>query len=136
MAPSDPDANTSDRAARLVAQARTLHKKGALDAAERLYRDVLAHGRQAVPPGAMLEVDYEALVDDFEGHVRRIVAHCGLAWDGACLDFHTRVRPVRTASLAPVRQPVNRASIGRWRPDQAMLEPLIDALGDAAGAPS
>ena len=67
-------------------------------------------------------------MEDFEPQARRIVAHCGLAWDPACLDFHRTSRPVRTASMVQVRQPIYRSSIGRWRPDAALLRPLLDAL--------
>ncbi len=100
------------------------------------YRALMAHWRAVLPPGVMIEIDYEALVDDFEATARRMVAHCGLDWSDACLDFHTLDRPVRTASVVQVRQPINRGSIGRWLPYKSMLQPLIDALGEEPGAPS
>ena len=76
----------------------------------------------------MLEVQYEAVVADFPQQARRIVAHCGLEWDDACLDFHRTQRPVHTASAAQVRQPIYRSSVGRWRPDPDVLRPLLAAL--------
>jgi hypothetical protein len=89
----------------------------------------MAHWREVLPPGAMLEVRYEDLVGDFEADARRIVGYCGLEWDEACLAFHKTERPVRTASMSQVRQPVYRSSVGRARPDAAQLRPLLDALG-------
>ncbi len=93
------------------------------------YARLMAHWRTVLPQGVMLEVDYEDVVADLEGAARRIVAHCALAWDARCLAFHEAERPVRTASVVQVRQPVYRGAVGRWRPYAAMLQPLLDALG-------
>ena len=94
----------------------------------RAYEALMAHWREVLPPGAMLEVQYEEVVADLEGQARRIVAYCGLEWDARCLDFHRTERPVRTASMAQVRQPIYTSSVGRWRPYQAFLGPLRAAL--------
>jgi tetratricopeptide (TPR) repeat protein len=93
------------------------------------YAALMAHWRRVLPPGAMLEVEYERLVADLPGEARRMVAYCGLDWDDACLQFHATRRAVRTASFAQVRQPVYRTSIGRWEGHRCALKPLIDALG-------
>ncbi len=77
----------------------------------------------------MLETQYEELVSDPEGQARRIVAHCGLEWDPACLAFNKTERVILTASAAQVRQPMYRSAIGRWRPYREMLEPLFAAMG-------
>jgi hypothetical protein len=63
----------------------------------------------------ILEVDYEDMVTDPERVSRALVAWCGLEWDPVCLDFHTTRRPVRTTSVAQVRKPIYRTSIGRWK---------------------
>jgi tetratricopeptide (TPR) repeat protein len=94
----------------------------------RAYQRMMDHWRTVLPEGVMLEIDYEELVDDLEGQARRIVAHCGLDWDDACLSFHKTQRPVSTASALQVRQPIYRSSVGRWRPDAEVLRPLTDAL--------
>jgi hypothetical protein len=78
----------------------------------------------------MLEVDYEALVEDPEGWARRLIAHVGLAWDEACLRFYESAREVRTASFAQVRQPIYTGSVGRWRRFAPQLGPLLTALGE------
>jgi len=67
-------------------------------------------------------------VANFEPLARRIVAYCGLEWDDACLEFYKTQRPVSTASAVQVREPIYRSSIGRWRPYEGMLRPLIKAL--------
>ena len=59
--------------------------------------------------GANPEVDYEETVADLEGVARRLLAACGLDWEPACLDFHRNERPIRTASVTQVRQPIYTA---------------------------
>jgi tetratricopeptide (TPR) repeat protein len=95
----------------------------------RLCDGLMAHWRSVLPAHALLEVQYETLVDDFEPEVRRIVAFCGLSWDPRCLDFSKTERPVRTLSQSQVRQPLFASSIGRWRHYEKHLQPLMDALG-------
>jgi tetratricopeptide (TPR) repeat protein len=94
----------------------------------RAYQGLVDHWRDVMPE-TMLEVHYEEVVADLEPQARRIIAHCGLEWDDACLAFHRNARPVRTASATQVRQPVYRSSIGRWRPYEDALQPLLQPLG-------
>jgi Flp pilus assembly protein TadD len=68
-----------------------------------------------VLPGRILELDYEALIDDQEGESRRLLAHCGLDWADECLDFHAHAGAVSTPSAAQVRRPIYRDSVARWR---------------------
>jgi Flp pilus assembly protein TadD len=93
----------------------------------RTYERLMAHWR-AVLPGRVLDIAYEDVVADLEGTARRLVDHCGLAWDAKCLDFHNMERPVRTASAAQVRRPIHDGSVGRWRRYEAHLGPLLDSL--------
>jgi tetratricopeptide (TPR) repeat protein len=95
----------------------------------RAYQTLMAHWRAVLPENRFIKVDYEAVVDDLEGEARRLVAFLGLAWDESCLDFHKTDRPVRTASVNQVRQPIYRSSAGRWKAHAAHLEPLLSALG-------
>jgi Flp pilus assembly protein TadD len=105
----------------------------------RSYAALMAHWRSVLPPGVMIEVQYEDLVADLEGQARTIIDHCGIPWEDACLAFHKTDRPVKTASSVQVREPVYRTSIGRWRPYETFLQPLIQALNagalEDAGAP-
>jgi hypothetical protein len=106
----------------------------AYDLAElgRYYRGcerVMDHWHKVLPPGVMIDVQYEDLVDDIEGEGRRVLRHCGLEWEDACRDFHDTERAVRTASLMQVREPVYRRAIGSWQRYAKYLGPLADALG-------
>ena len=76
----------------------------------------------------MIEVVYEEFVADFEGQARRLVEQVGLPWHPACRDFHTLSRPIRTASLAQVRQPVYSRSVGRWKHYEAALAPALESF--------
>jgi tetratricopeptide (TPR) repeat protein len=75
------------------------------------YRRMTEHWDRVLP-GRVLCVRYEDVIDDLEGQVRRLLAHCGLPWDEACLDFYNTQRPVRTASSEQVRRPLYRDSMG------------------------
>jgi len=94
----------------------------------RAYAALMEHWRGVLPPGRMLEVHYEALVDDIEGEARRLVAYCGLPWDDRCLAFYRTARPVRTASANQVRRPIYRSSLARAAAYGALLQPLYQAL--------
>jgi tetratricopeptide (TPR) repeat protein len=92
------------------------------------YATLMRHWQSVLPEGVMLDVHYEDVVADLEGQARRLIAHCGLAWEDRCLAFHETQRPVHTASVTQVRQPIYRGSVGRWRPYRHLLQPLLDAL--------
>jgi tetratricopeptide (TPR) repeat protein len=94
----------------------------------RAYDELMGHWRAVLPPQTLLEVQYEDLVKDLDGHARRLVAHCGLDWNDRCLAFHETRRPVHTASLVQVRRPIYADSVGRWRLYGSRLKPLLDAL--------
>ncbi len=94
----------------------------------RAYQKLMEHWRRVLPSGVMLEVGYEELVREFAPQARAIVAHCGLEWDQACLEFHKTERPVHTASAVQVRQPLYQSAVGRWRPRDGLLRPLLEAL--------
>lgn len=102
----------------------------------RAYDALMAHWRDALPAGVLLDVAYEDLVNDLEGEARRMIAHCGLEWDARCLAFHETERAVATASARQVRQPLYRTSLRRWRPTAQTLQPLLDGLGPRLAAAS
>ena len=87
--------------------------------------NLLMHHWHRVFPGAILEVNYEDLVDDLENSARRMLDYIGVAWEARVLDFNKLERPVKTASVWQVRQPVYQSSKSRWTYYQAHLEPLI-----------
>ncbi|HYW03324.1 MAG TPA: sulfotransferase [Gammaproteobacteria bacterium] len=95
----------------------------------RAYQAVMEHWDRVLPAGSLLEVQYEDVVADLEGQVRRLLEYCGLPWDERCLSFHETRRAVRTASMTQVRQPLYNTSVERWRRYEAFLEPLRKELG-------
>jgi tetratricopeptide (TPR) repeat protein len=108
---------------------RYTYDLGELGRFYRTYNSLMDHWRSVLPPGVMIEIQYEDVVDNLETQARQIIAHCGLEWDDACLAFHKTRRPVRTSSVAQVRQPIYQSSVGRWRPYREQLRPLLDELG-------
>jgi hypothetical protein len=84
-----------------------------------------------VLPGRVLRVLHEDVIDDLEGSVRRLLDHCGLSFESACLEFHKTERSVRTPSSEQVRRPIFRDGLDQWRNYESWLTPLEDALGDA-----
>jgi len=95
----------------------------------REYHRVMAYW-QGVLPVPVLTVAYEDAVADLEGVAWSLVAWCGLDWEPACLAFHETVRPVRTASVTQVRQPLYSRSVGRWQHYAAPLGPLFAQLAE------
>jgi tetratricopeptide (TPR) repeat protein len=82
---------------------------------------------QQVFPGEILEVRYEDVVDDPEASARRMLEYIGVDWEPQVLAFDALQRPVKTASVWQVRQPLYHGSKSRWRRYAAQLRPLIDA---------
>jgi len=94
----------------------------------RNYVDMMDHW-DLVLPGKVLRVHYERVVSDIETQVRRMLDHCGLEFEEACLQFHQTQRAVRTASSEQVRQPIYTAALEHWRNYETHLNELKSALG-------
>jgi hypothetical protein len=96
-----------------------------------LFDQLMAHWQQTMP-GRILQIDYEDLVDNQEAVTRRLLAHCKLPWDDACLRFEENELPVSTASAVQVRSPMFRSSLQRWKryePQLRELRALLEAGG-------
>jgi tetratricopeptide (TPR) repeat protein len=103
-----------------------------LDDLGRYYRCYLAlmDHWDTVLPGKILHLQYEDLIRNPDALIRRLLAHCGLPFESACLSFHETQRPVRTASSEQVRQPLYASGVGYWKHFAKELEPLRRSLGD------
>ncbi len=93
--------------------------------AYRLYERAMKTWKAALPPGRLLEIDYEILVTEPEPTIRKLLGHCGLEWDETCLNPGAGQRAVETPSRWQVRQPFYRSSIGK-------AEHYREWLGDLA----
>ncbi|MHA1109282.1 MAG: sulfotransferase family protein, partial [Alphaproteobacteria bacterium] len=99
------------------------------------YRRIMAHWRDMLPAGRMLEIDYEDTVADLEGQARKLVDFCGLDWEDACLEFHKTERAVSTASREQVRNPIYTSSVGRWKRYGEGVSPLVESLAACGCGP-
>ncbi|HEX7803664.1 MAG TPA: sulfotransferase [Pseudoxanthomonas sp.] len=93
----------------------------------RQYRRTMAHWRR-VAPGFVLDVAYDALVQDTDPTARRVLDFCGLAFEAQCLDTAGNRAPVATLSSAQVRAPIHQRALGEWRRYAEPLQPLRKAL--------
>jgi len=87
------------------------------------YVAVMDHWDEVLP-GKVLRVQYEDVVSDIEGQVRRMLEYCELPFQESCLQFHQTERAVRTASSEQVRQPIYSGALDHWR----NYEPYLDEL--------
>jgi hypothetical protein len=94
------------------------------------YAKLMRHWRSVLPPDRILDMRYEDNLADPERHARRMLDYLGIPWDSTCLRFHETIRPVRTASVMQVRQPIYLSSVGRWKRFEKQLSTLLDKIGD------
>ncbi len=100
------------------------------------YTRLMAHWQQVLPDHCMLDVSYEALLDDPEQELQYILRFCRLDWQDACLDFVHSKHPVRTASAIQVREPLHKRSIDAWKPYAEHLQVLRSLLGSSSAVHS
>jgi hypothetical protein len=95
------------------------------------YQKLMRHW-EAILPGRIHQVSYEALVADQAGVTRRLLDFCGLEWEDGCLEFHRNPAPANTASAVQVRRRIYDTSVSQWRHYEKQLEPLrahLTAIG-------
>lgn len=92
-----------------------------------VYNRMMDHWNK-VAPLEICEIEYEVLVSKSESEAKKLVAFCGLEWDDRCLDTSRVNRSVQTASFWQVRQPINTASISKWRRYEKHLEAFVKAV--------
>lgn len=94
-----------------------------------LYRRLVGRWHAELPE-AMLDVGYAELVTQPEATMARVLAHCGLAMEAACLRPEKNLAPVATPSSAQIREPLHTRALEQWRRYATQLEPLRRALGE------
>jgi tetratricopeptide (TPR) repeat protein len=97
------------------------------------YVALMAHW-DAVLPGKILRVQYEDVVENLDGQVRRLLDFCGLPFEEACIQFHQTERAVRTASSEQVRQPIYKSGVDQWEHFSPYLDTLRATLGPELAA--
>jgi hypothetical protein len=98
----------------------------------RWYIELMEHWDKVLP-GKVLRVQHEAVVEDLDSSVRRILDFCGLEFEPGCLEYYKTERRIHTVSSEQVRRPVSREGIDQWRNFEPWLGPLREALGPLAG---
>ncbi len=93
----------------------------------RQYERLMAHW-DSILPGSVHRLQHEALLDDFEGELRRLLEFLELPFEAGCLRFFDNDRPVRTPSSEQVRQPLFRDAVEQWHNYQPWLKPLTTGL--------
>lgn len=79
-------------------------------------------------PDAVMMMDYETLVSDFEINARKLLEFLGLGWESDILQFYTRTNSVRTPSLSQVRAGINTNSVEKWRRYGELVKPAEQYL--------
>jgi len=87
--------------------------------------NLLMHHWQQTFPGEILEINYEEVVNDTEGMARKMLDYIGVEWEAQVLSFNELDRPVKTASVWQVRQPIYKTSQAKWKRYENHLAPLI-----------
>jgi tetratricopeptide (TPR) repeat protein len=88
------------------------------------YRRLMDHWKTLYPDD-IFDVDYDALVQTPAPIVNDLLGFLGLDGQENLLDFQRSERPVKTASVWQVRQPLHARSSGRWRNYESRLGALL-----------
>ncbi len=100
-----------------------------LGAVYNTYRRMTDYWSELLPDVTRI-VPYEDLTAAPEDVVRDVLGFCCLDWQDDVLDPAASSRPVNTASIGQVRQPIYRSSVQKWRAYGALLRPLAEQFAD------
>lgn len=94
----------------------------------RQYHRLMAHWRTVIPADNLMELSYEALLEDQEGTYRRVLRFIGVDPDALRTDFYRARRRVFTPSFWQVRQEIYKTSVRRWRHYEQCITPLLPLM--------
>jgi thioredoxin-like negative regulator of GroEL len=94
------------------------------------YLRLMDHWNEVLP-GCIYESHYEALTQNPRDEVHKILSFLDLPWEESCLNFSERVNTVHTFSRQQVRNPINTASVSRWRNYEKHLQPIMEVFAMA-----
>lgn len=97
----------------------------------REYERLMAHWREVLPEGRMLDVEYQRLVDNPEAEAMRVCDFLEIPFEPAMLDIGSRTDAVATASSVMMRDGIRKDRGAVWRPYASYLGPLMEAFGSA-----
>lgn len=100
----------------------------------RAYVDLMAHFDEVLP-GRVHHIQYEALVENTEAEIRRLIDYCGLPFEEGCLRYWETERAIQTPSSEQVRQPIFKTAVEQWRHYEPWLGPMREAFGQTLAEP-
>jgi hypothetical protein len=80
----------------------------------RQYQRLMAHWKQLYGDD-IIDVHYDALVENPRGVAERLLGSLGLEWDDRCLAVPAEDHAIKTASVWQAREPIYQGSSGRSR---------------------
>jgi hypothetical protein len=94
----------------------------------RRHLQFMDHWKELIPD-SILEVSYEAMIENPEDAARQIIGFIGLDWDDACLEFNTGNTEDHRASCMQVFAPLHNRSVNRWMHFEQKMEQATELLG-------
>ena len=79
-------------------------------------------------PGFIFDCKYENLITDSKVEIEKLLNFCDLSWNDDCLKFYNTKRPIKTVSVAQVRQPLYKSSISSNKNFEPFLSDLFTNL--------
>ncbi|WP_321491910.1 sulfotransferase [uncultured Desulfobacter sp.] len=95
---------------------------------------LMAHWSQIFDGGIHI-IDYDELVENPEPLTRKMFTYLELDWEEKVMAFSTLRRPVKTASVTQVRQPMYTSSKDKWRYYEAALRNVFAAFDSRQAEP-
>lgn len=98
------------------------------------YEQLMDHWH-SVLPGEILTVQHEAVLDDLEGQVQRLLDFIGVENEEQCLRFYETRRVIKTPSSEQVRQPIYQSGRHQYKAFAEYLTPLFDLFKTSSAKP-
>ena len=76
----------------------------------------------------LYNLDYEALVEEQESEIQKLLHYIGLDWDSKCLSPENNQKAVTTASSLQVRKKIYKGSSHEWKKYEPFLNGAFDSL--------
>ncbi len=78
---------------------------------------------------SIFEANYEAIVNEPEIEVKKMISFCKLNWEPACLEFYKNKKtPIKTVSVNQARKPIYKSSINSNQAYSKYLKEMFDIL--------